>query len=249
MVALTEIAAQLSEPFALDDIDFLPKGKIEKDGKTLCMAFPFADPRVYQDRLNELAPGEWSTPATIAITVGNKLVCYVTVILCGITHTDVGEADPGENQATESWSQGFKRCCSQFGLGRYLYNLDKEWVPFKVAGKSGMIDLDKAGKAAIVRKMYQKAGIATGQAPTPKPALKTVPAQPQAQDAQPETPSVKELQKRCNALFGVGFWQAMILKALKVENMDIVLKDSDLTADDRLAIQKYMDFAEAKKAS
>src|SRR6266581_710697 len=33
-----------------------------------------------------------------------------------------------------------------------------------------------------------------------------------------------------------------------VENMDIVLKDSDLTADDRLAIQKYMDFAEARNA-
>jgi len=85
-------------------------------------------------------------------------------------------------------------------------------------------------------------------APQPKQALQTVPVQPHAQDAQPETPSVKDLQKRCNALFGVGYWQAMTLKALKVENMDIVLKDSDLTADDRLAIQKYMDFAEARNA-
>jgi hypothetical protein len=160
MTTLAEIAAQLSEPFALEDIDFLPKGKIERDGKTLCMALPYADPRVYQDRLNAIAYGEWSTPAPVVIVAGNKLICYVTVILCGVPHTDVGEANNNEeNTGTEAFAQAFKRACSQFGLGRYLYNLEKEWVPFKVEGKSGRIDLDKAGKAAIVRKMYQKAGI------------------------------------------------------------------------------------------
>ncbi len=187
---LEDIKEQLKAPFALEDIDFLPKGKTERDGKTLCMAFPYADPRVYQDRLNELAYGEWSTPAPVVIAAGNKLICYVTVILFGVPHTDVGEATNNEeNTGTEAFAQAFKRACSQFGLGRYLYDLDREWVPFKVEGKSGRIDLDKAGKAAIVRKMYQKAGIATGQATTPKPALQTVPAQLQAQDAQPEAPS------------------------------------------------------------
>jgi hypothetical protein len=165
MTTLAEIAAQLSEPFALEDVDFLPKGKIEKDNKTLCMALPYADPRVYQDRLNALCPGEWSTPTPTALTVGNKLVCYVTVVICGVPHSDVGEADPGENQGTEAWAQGFKRACSQATLGRYLYNLEKEWVPFNVQRKQ--IDLDKAGKQAIVRKMYQKAGIAVGGKPQP----------------------------------------------------------------------------------
>jgi len=159
MTTLQEISAQLSYPFPIESIDLLPKGKLERDGKTLCMALPYADVRVYQDRLNELAPGEWSTPAPIAITVGNKLVCYVTVIVCGVVHTDVGEADPGENQATESWSQGFKRCCAQFGLGRYLYSLEKAWTPYNKERK--MIDLDKSGKQDIVRKMYQRAGIST----------------------------------------------------------------------------------------
>ncbi len=157
MTTLTDIAVQLKEPFAFDDIDFLPKGKVERDGKTLCMALPYADPRVYQDRLNLLAYGEWSTPAPVVIAVGSKLICYVTVILYGVPHTDVGEADAGENQGTEAWAQAFKRACSQFGLGRYLYDLDKEWVPFNSQKK--LIDLDAAGKRAIVRKMYQKAGI------------------------------------------------------------------------------------------
>lgn len=158
-MTLSEIEAQLKEPFPFDAIDFLPKGKIEREGKTLCMALPYADPRVYQDRLNAVAYGEWSTPSPVVVAVGNKLVCYVTVMLCGVPHTDVGEADAGENQGTEAWAQAFKRACSQFGLGRYLYDLEKEWVPFNPQRKQ--IELDKAGKSAIVRKMYQKAGIGT----------------------------------------------------------------------------------------
>src|SRR5258707_12087834 len=187
MAELREFEAQLKEPFALDDIDFLPKGKVEREGKTLCMALPYADPRVYQDRLNAIAYGEWSTPAPVVVVAGNKLICYVTVVLCGIPHTDVGEATNNEeNTGTEAWAQAFKRACSHFGLGRYLYDLDKEWVPFNPQKK--LIDLDKAQKAGIVRKMYKKAGIAVrGRASTPQPApeMRTS-ASPKPAAARPE---------------------------------------------------------------
>ncbi len=157
-MSLVEIEAQLKEPFALEDIDLKPQSKpFDRDGKTLCMAVPFADPRVYQDRLNALAYGEWSTPPPIAVTVGQKLICYVTVVICGVPHTDVGEADPGENQGTEAYAQGFKRACSQFGLGRYFYSLDKAYVPYNKERKT--IDLDYKGRLSVVRGMYQKAGI------------------------------------------------------------------------------------------
>jgi hypothetical protein len=159
MTTLQDITVELSAPFAIEDVDLLPKGKLERDGKVLCMALPYADPRVYQDRLNKLAPGQWETPAPIALTVGEKLICYVTVVLCGITHTDVGEASPGENQGTESWAQAFKRACSQFGLGRYLYDLEKAWVAYNKERK--IIDLDKSGKQEIVRKMYARAKISS----------------------------------------------------------------------------------------
>ena len=157
-MTLTEIEAQLKAPFSFDDIDFLPKGKVEREGKTLCMALPYADPRVYQDRLNSVAYGEWSTPAPVVVAAGNKLICYVTVVVCGVAHTDVGEATNNEeNTGTEAWAQAFKRACSQFGLGRYLYDLEKEWVPFNPQRKQ--IELNANEKRAIVRKMYQKAGI------------------------------------------------------------------------------------------
>jgi hypothetical protein len=164
MTQLVDIMQALAEPFAIEEIGLLPKGKYEREGKTICMAMPFADPRAYQDRLNKLAYGEWQTPPPIALTVGDKLICYVTVIICGIAHTDCGEAEPGDNQGTEAWSQGFKRACSQFGLGRYLYDLEKAWTPFDVQRKR--IDLDEAGQLSVVRKMYQKAGLL----PAPQPA-------------------------------------------------------------------------------
>jgi hypothetical protein len=199
---LAEIAAQLEEPFALADIDLLPKSQIERDGKTMCMGLPFANPRVYQDRLNALAPGAWSTPPPIALTVGQKLVVYVTVIVCGVTHTDVGEAAAGgENAATESWAQGFKRACSQFGLGRYLYDLEKAWVPYDKQRKQ--IALDATGIQNIVRGMYNKAHVGES---TPAPAISQV-----AQSAAPEpraastdhriTPAqIRSIKNLCNLL-------------------------------------------------
>jgi hypothetical protein len=162
MQALMDITKQLETPFLVQDIDLLPKGAVERDGKTLCMALPYADVRVYEDRLNAIAPGEWSTPPPTALAIGQKIIVYVTVIICGIAHTDVGEASAsGENAGTESWAQAFKRACSQFGLGRYLYDLEKMWVPYDKQRKQ--IALDAQGKQNIVRQMYARARIAPHQ--------------------------------------------------------------------------------------
>ena len=70
---------------------------------------------------------------------------------------------------------------------------------------------------------------------------------PQPQANGHEMPTIKELQARCNKLFGVGHWQAMILKALKIEDPEITLKEDDLIPDDRESIAKYLDFAEQRK--
>ena len=255
MAELREFEAQLKEPFALDDIDFLPKGKIEKEGKTLCMALPYADPRVYQDRLNAVAYGEWSTPAPVVVVAGNRLVCYVTVILCGVAHTDVGEATNNEeNTGTEAWAQAFKRACSQFGLGRYLYTLEKEWVPFNPQRK--VIDLDPAQKAAVVKKMYQKAGIAlpgsNGKAlhaltqPGSYEQHEAAQANGQQEEAQSSIPSVKQLQARCTKLCGTGYWQAMLKVALKLGD-GVTLLDKDITIAHRISIHKYLEFVDASK--
>jgi len=105
---------------------------------------PFADPRAYTDRLNLLfTPSGWTrsfdvttiSPVTRtrkdkAIQTGKVLVtCTVTIADLG-THAGSGEewADE-ENAMTASEAQAFKRACSCFGLGRYLYRFAEMWVP------------------------------------------------------------------------------------------------------------------------
>ena len=108
----------------------------------------YAAQRAYTDRLNEIF-GEWGWTRTYNVQVAQnferslnkgangqkqsvicaKVVVVSTVSVNGLgSHTGVGEewADD-ENSATRAEAQAFKRACSCFGLGRYLYDLDKVW--------------------------------------------------------------------------------------------------------------------------
>ena len=70
------------------------------------------------------------------------------------------------------------------------------------------------------------------------------------ENAKPETdepgvPTVKELQERCAKLFGVGFFQTMVLKALQREEP---IRERDLLVEHRARIAKYLDFVEQQQA-
>ena len=59
-----------------------------------------------------------------------KIVVTCKVTIYGFaTHTGLGEewAD-NDNAGTAAEAQAFKRACSCFGLGRYLYDLEGQWV-------------------------------------------------------------------------------------------------------------------------
>ncbi len=106
----------------------------------------YADQRAYTDRLNEVF-GEWGWTRDYHVQVAQnferrapgdknqtavsaKVVVVSKVTIYGLgSHTGVGEewADD-ENAATRAEAQAFKRACACFGLGRYLYDLDKVWV-------------------------------------------------------------------------------------------------------------------------
>ena len=106
----------------------------------------YADQRAYTDRLNSVF-GEWGWTRNYDVQVAQnferrapgdkkqtavsaKVVVVSKVTINGLgSHTGVGEewADD-ENAATRAEAQAFKRACACFGLGRYLYDLDKTWV-------------------------------------------------------------------------------------------------------------------------
>jgi hypothetical protein len=105
----------------------------------------YADPRAYTDRLNELFTVRGWTREYIVQLIqnferkergnGDGIISGKIVVTCRLTidgigsHSGLGEewADD-ENAGTAAEAQAFKRACSCFGLGRYLYDLDGIWV-------------------------------------------------------------------------------------------------------------------------
>lgn len=191
-IALSGLAAleqELRQPFAPEDVKFLPKSPRKNErGTWVCLALPYADKRTYEDRLNQVAFEQWSTPYTPPIVAGNKLVIPVTVVICGVARTDYGEAflsslnrqgaiREEENSATEGYSQAFRRACAQFELGRYLDDLPKRWLPYDPNARA--IALSPDLKRAEVKKLYQAAGLLSSREPDLQPSVGQQAAQSQ----------------------------------------------------------------------
>jgi len=168
MITLDLLVEHLRVPFPPAEIKFLPKSPVQRGDAWICLALPYADKRTYEDRLNALVPGRWSTPAMTPLVAGNKLVIPVTLVICEIAHTDVGEAfltslsrkgEPREeeNAATEAYSQAFRRACAQVGLGHYLYDLPKVWVPYDPQKRA--IALSEEELRQLVERLYRKVGL------------------------------------------------------------------------------------------
>ena len=105
----------------------------------------YADPRAYTDRLNTVFTVRgWTREYTVQVIQnferkergnGDGIISGKIVVTCRLTidglgsHAGLGEewAD-NENAGTSAEAQAFKRACSCFGLGRYLYDLGGNWV-------------------------------------------------------------------------------------------------------------------------
>lgn len=130
-----DLTAQLAAPFPASAISWRA-GSVSHDKKR-AQALPYAEPRVYEDRLNEVLGPDWSCRF---ITWGEqRLLCELSVRVQDgtgevreITRTSTGEFDAGDRiaQGTAAEAQAFKRACSKFGLGRYLYDLPITWVGY-----------------------------------------------------------------------------------------------------------------------
>lgn len=212
-IQIDEVRRKLLEPFDPGEIKWRvtttskvhTKRGLQKRGQLVA----YADQRAYTDRLNDVF-GEWGWTRTYAVQVAQnferrlgsegkttavaaKVVVVSTVTIHSLgAHTGVGEewADD-ENAATRAEAQAFKRACACFGLGRYLYDLDKVWV-----------DLDQYNRPIQTPELPDWARPASAQpqhraqpAPQSRP-----PAQPRQSLVQQET--LAKVQELCEA---VGF--------------------------------------------
>lgn len=159
---LSDVMSALAAPFDAGAIEVKP-GATTKD-KTKALALAYADPRVYQERLDHVVgPDAWADdyqPMPSASTTV-ALLCRLTIL--GVTKADVGESPANDPNAwTSAAAQAFKRAASKFGLGRYLYGLPSIWVAYDDQRKQ-IID-----QPATVQHIYRMAGIGK---PQPRPQL------------------------------------------------------------------------------
>ncbi len=137
---IKELIANLEVPFHLSVIEWRVTNT-SKGGSPRGQVMPYADQRAYTDRLNTLVtPAGWTRRYTIHTSANferskdQKIVAKV-LVTCELTifglgsHSATGEewADD-DNAATAAEAQSFKRACSCFGLGRYLYYFTGTWV-------------------------------------------------------------------------------------------------------------------------
>ena len=136
-----EVVAALEVPFPPSVIDWRVTNTTKNQQPARGQVVPYADQRAYTDRLNALfTPAGWTRRYTIHTsanferskdqkTVAKVLVtCELTIFGLG-SHSATGEewADD-DNAGTSAEAQSFKRACSCFGLGRYLYYFTGTWV-------------------------------------------------------------------------------------------------------------------------
>jgi hypothetical protein len=143
-----KLFAQLEEPF--DPAQIKWRVMRTSDDRRSGVVLPFADPRAYTDRLNQLfTPAGWTREYTIStvpsltrVDRGKVIVTSKVLVATAVTitrlgsHTGTGEewADK-ENAVTAADAQAFKRACSCFGLGRYLYRFEETWVHLDQRGE------------------------------------------------------------------------------------------------------------------
>ena len=143
-----KLFAQLEVPFDPAQVKWRVM-RTSSDGRT-GLLFPFADPRAYTDRLNQLfTPAGWSceysistVPSLTRVDRGKVIVTSKILVASAVTinrlgsHAGTGEAwADRDNAATTASAQAFKRACACFGLGRYLYSFGETWVQLNQRGE------------------------------------------------------------------------------------------------------------------
>ena len=135
------VLRELEVPFSPNQIQWrvTNTAKDRKRGQVI----PYADPRAYADRLNALfTPQGWTREYRIEtlnnitrIKGGESIVTGKILVTCTVTiiglwsHSGTGEEWADDSNAmTSADAQAFKRACSCFGLGRYLYEFHGSWV-------------------------------------------------------------------------------------------------------------------------
>jgi len=131
----SDILKALSAPFKPEQVRWKPqtvKGN-------LCLAVAYLDARAIMARLDAVCGTGWQD--AFEVLPDGSALCGLTLLLEGqwVTRSDVGspseQPDEGDRRKA-AISDALKRAAVKWGIGRYLYELPKQWVEYDAARKS-----------------------------------------------------------------------------------------------------------------
>ena len=123
---LSDVQKRLQAPFPAHLVSWKPAAYNKDRSRALLLAH--IDARAVQDRLDAICPDGWSFEMEV-IAGGKTPTVKGRLTVLGVTREDIGEAPEGDYGTYKAAaSDALKRCAVQFGLGRYLYDLPKQWV-------------------------------------------------------------------------------------------------------------------------
>lgn len=134
-----EIKKTLQAPFPADQIEWRVGSTNQEKTKGLALAY--VTNRAIQNRLDEVF-GVFGWKNEFKEWKQSSQICGISVFddekKEWITKWD--GADDSQTEAVKGGlSDAMKRAAYQWGIGRYLYNLESVWVPIKPCGRSFMI--------------------------------------------------------------------------------------------------------------
>ena len=130
---MDEVWRKLAEPFPPGEVQWRVEA-LSRDKKR-ALVVPYVDARTVLDRLDKVVGPEGWHDAYEVLSDAERLVkdergerrevkCRLTVL--GVTKEDMGEGD----SLKAAFSDALKRAAVKFGVGRYLYRLEKQWVDY-----------------------------------------------------------------------------------------------------------------------
>jgi len=145
MKTIKEIEKELKKPFSASDIEWRISRSGITNGKPWAFCLAYIDARAAMDRLDEVVGIEkWEDSLD---KVGTATICTLSLML---EEKWVSKSDGAEDTNIEAIKGGisgaFKRACSRWGIGRYLYGLTESFAKFVPKGTKGARQCKIEGK-------------------------------------------------------------------------------------------------------
>lgn len=164
------VVEALCHPFSPQDVQLRP-GRVQQkqpEGSWFCLAIPYVSRQVYETRLNQVLPGAWSSFCPSLVVADNYLTLSAQVMIGPITHTSYCDMrlprldlpdDLGmmTGSCPEAYAVAFIDACQRFGLGQYLTQFARKWVPYD--SERQQIALSREEQHDLVLALYQQASL------------------------------------------------------------------------------------------